>query len=71
MFMHIIQFRVAWVSGMGGGTGSGAAPVVAEIAKEHGALTVGVVTKPFNFEGRSRMAQVPIHYPNNMILFHK
>lgn len=42
---------------MGGGTGSGAAPIVAEIAKEHGALTVGVVTKPFNFEGRTRMAQ--------------
>mmetsp|Transcript_41090 Transcript_41090/g.49389 ORF Transcript_41090/g.49389 Transcript_41090/m.49389 type:complete len:419 (+) Transcript_41090:119-1375(+) len=44
-------------SGMGGGTGSGAAPVVAEIAKESGALTVGVVTKPFKFEGRRRMKQ--------------
>ena len=44
-------------SGMGGGTGSGAAPVVAEIAKESGALTVGVVTKPFGFEGRRRMSQ--------------
>lgn len=42
-------------AGMGGGTGSGAAPIVAEIAKEHGALTVGVVTKPFAFEGRKRM----------------
>ena len=42
-------------AGMGGGTGTGAAPVVASIAKEMGILTVGVVTKPFNFEGRSRM----------------
>lgn len=41
--------------GMGGGTGTGAAPVVAEIAKETGALTVGVVTKPFTVEGRQRM----------------
>ena len=44
-------------AGMGGGTGTGAAPVVAEIAKERGILTVGVVTKPFNFEGRRRMEQ--------------
>ncbi len=44
-------------AGMGGGTGTGAAPVVAEIAKEKGILTVGVVTKPFNFEGRRRMEQ--------------
>jgi len=44
-------------SGMGGGTGSGAAPVVAEIAKESGALTVGIVTKPFMFEGTRRMRQ--------------
>eukprot|EP00591_Stephanopyxis_turris_P000074 CAMPEP_0195518642 /NCGR_PEP_ID=MMETSP0794_2-20130614/13386_1 /TAXON_ID=515487 /ORGANISM="Stephanopyxis turris, Strain CCMP 815" /LENGTH=435 /DNA_ID=CAMNT_0040647657 /DNA_START=221 /DNA_END=1528 /DNA_ORIENTATION=+ len=44
-------------SGMGGGTGSGAAPVVAETAKEGGALTVGIVTKPFDFEGRRRMKQ--------------
>lgn len=42
-------------AGMGGGTGTGAAPVVAEIAKELGILTVGVVTKPFIFEGRQRM----------------
>lgn len=42
-------------SGMGGGTGTGAAPVVAELAKEMGILTVGVVTKPFTFEGRQRM----------------
>jgi cell division protein FtsZ len=44
-------------AGMGGGTGTGAAPVVAECAKEVGALTVGVVTKPFSFEGRRRQAQ--------------
>ncbi|HHT04675.1 MAG TPA: cell division protein FtsZ [Hydrogenispora sp.] len=44
-------------AGMGGGTGTGAAPVIAEMAKEVGALTVGVVTKPFNFEGRVRMTQ--------------
>ena len=44
-------------AGMGGGTGTGAAPVVAEIAREAGVLTVGVVTKPFGFEGRKRMAQ--------------
>ena len=42
-------------AGMGGGTGTGAAPIVAQLAKEAGALTVGVVTKPFSFEGRSRM----------------
>eukprot|EP00293_Proteomonas_sulcata_P009635 CAMPEP_0184296288 /NCGR_PEP_ID=MMETSP1049-20130417/7269_1 /TAXON_ID=77928 /ORGANISM="Proteomonas sulcata, Strain CCMP704" /LENGTH=389 /DNA_ID=CAMNT_0026605441 /DNA_START=83 /DNA_END=1252 /DNA_ORIENTATION=- len=44
-------------AGMGGGTGSGAAPIVAEVAKEMGCLTVGVVTKPFAFEGRRRMQQ--------------
>ena len=42
-------------AGMGGGTGTGAAAVVAEIAKSQGALTIGVVTKPFKFEGRKRM----------------
>ena len=42
-------------AGMGGGTGTGAAPIVAEVAKEMGVLTVGVVTKPFLFEGRQRM----------------
>lgn len=42
-------------AGMGGGTGTGAAPVIAKIAKELGILTVGVVTKPFDFEGRKRM----------------
>ena len=41
-------------AGMGGGTGTGAAPVIAEIAKETGALTVGVVTRPFSFEGIRR-----------------
>ncbi|WP_300278244.1 cell division protein FtsZ [Peptacetobacter sp.] len=44
-------------AGMGGGTGTGAAPVIAEIAKDLGKLTVGVVTKPFTFEGRKRMKQ--------------
>ena len=43
--------------GMGGGTGTGAAPVVAKIAKDQGILTVGVVTKPFSFEARSRMTK--------------
>src|SRR5437879_11912426 len=43
-------------AGMGGGTGSGAAPVVAEIARNNGALTIGVVTKPFTFEGTRRRA---------------
>lgn len=43
--------------GMGGGTGTGASPVVADIAREAGILTVGVVTKPFGFEGKRRMAQ--------------
>jgi cell division protein FtsZ len=42
-------------SGMGGGTGTGASPVIAQIAKELGALTIGVVTKPFSFEGSRRM----------------
>ena len=43
--------------GMGGGTGTGAAPVVADIAQDMGALTVGIVTKPFSFEGKKRMQQ--------------
>ena len=43
--------------GMGGGTGTGAAPVIAEIAQDLGALTVGIVTKPFSFEGKKRMSQ--------------
>ena len=41
-------------AGMGGGTGTGAAPVIADVAKEMGLLTVGVVTKPFTFEGHKR-----------------
>jgi cell division protein FtsZ len=44
-------------AGMGGGTGTGAAPVIAEIARELGALTIGIVTKPFLFEGKKRMRQ--------------
>ncbi len=44
-------------AGMGGGTGTGAAPVVAEIARDMGILTVGIVTKPFTFEGKRRMEQ--------------
>ncbi|MCQ2487376.1 MAG: cell division protein FtsZ [Clostridia bacterium] len=44
-------------AGMGGGTGTGAAPVIAGIAKDMGILTVGIVTKPFGFEGKHRMAQ--------------
>src|SRR5699024_9039028 len=44
-------------AGMGGGTGTGAAPVIAQVAKEQGALTVGVVTRPFSFEGRRRSTQ--------------
>jgi cell division protein FtsZ len=44
-------------SGMGGGTGTGAAPIIAEMAREMGALTIGVVTRPFLFEGKKRMRQ--------------
>ena len=44
-------------TGMGGGTGTGAAPVIAKVAKEMGILTIGIVTKPFAFEGRRRLAQ--------------
>ena len=47
--------------GMGGGTGTGAAPVVAKIAKEMGILTVGVVTKPFKFEARSAYDTMQLH----------
>ncbi len=58
---HIIELlsgadMVFITAGMGGGTGTGAAPIVAEVAKELGILTVAVVTKPFPFEGRRRMA---------------
>ena len=51
-------------AGMGGGTGTGAAPIIAKIAKEVGALTVGVVTKPFAFEGKKRMKQADIGLSN-------
>src|SRR5699024_1253213 len=44
-------------AGMGGGTGTGAAPIIAQISKDLGALTVGVVTRPFSFEGRRRSTQ--------------
>ena len=44
-------------AGMGGGTGTGGAPIVAEVAKAMGALTIGVVTRPFTFEGRKRAMQ--------------
>ena len=44
-------------AGMGGGTGTGAAPIIAQLAKDKGILTVGIVTKPFDFEGRRRMQQ--------------
>jgi len=50
------------IEGMGGGTGSGAAPIVAEIAKEENCLTVGVVTKPFVFEGE----QIFQYYANTL-----
>ena len=46
--------------GLGGGTGTGAAPIVAEIAQNQGALTVAIVTKPFKFEGRKRMEQAEV-----------
>ena len=49
-------------AGMGGGTGTGAAPIVASLAKERGALTIGVVTRPFNFEGRHRAEKAEIGF---------
>jgi len=51
-------------AGLGGGTGSGAAPIVAQLAKEAGALTIGVVTKPFAFEGRRRAEQAEVGIQN-------
>lgn len=51
-------------AGMGGGTGTGAAPVVAEIAHDMGILTVGIVTKPFTFEGKRRMEQAEVGVAN-------
>jgi cell division protein FtsZ len=54
---HLAGAHMAFITaGMGGGTGTGAAPVIARAAKEQGILTVGVVTKPFHFEGVRRMA---------------
>src|SRR3954467_8802507 len=53
---HLVGAHMVFVTaGMGGGTGTGAAPVIARMAREHGILTVGVVTKPFHFEGIRRM----------------
>ena len=49
-------------AGMGGGTGTGAAPIVADLARQKGILTVGVVTKPFQFEGTTRMKQADEEY---------
>ena len=62
---HIKGSDMVFISaGMGGGTGTGAAPVVAKIAKEEGALTIGVVTKPFEFEGRRRSENAEIGIEN-------
>ena len=53
---HLAGSHMVFITaGMGGGTGTGAAPVIAQAAKEQGILTVGVVTKPFHFEGSRRM----------------
>ena len=53
---RVIGSNMVFVTaGMGGGTGTGAAPVIAQAARENGMLTVGVVTKPFHFEGAQRM----------------
>jgi cell division protein FtsZ len=53
---HLCGSHMVFIAaGMGGGTGTGAAPVIARLAREQGMLTVGVVTKPFQFEGRNRM----------------
>ena len=53
-------------AGMGGGTGTGAAAIVAEVSREIGALTVGIVTKPFAFEGKHRMEQAELLLCANM-----
>ena len=57
-------------AGMGGGTGTGAAPVIAKLARERGILTVGVVTKPFHFEGSQRMKLQKMELKNfsNMLI---
>ena len=55
---HLVGADMVFITaGMGGGTGTGASSIVAEVARELGALTVGIVTRPFNFEGRRRMRQ--------------
>jgi len=55
---HLVGAHMVFITaGMGGGTGTGGAPVIARLAKEAGALTVGVVTKPFQFEGKKRTSQ--------------
>ena len=58
-------------AGMGGGTGTGAAPVVAKIARELGILTVGVVTRPFEFEGKNRALQAENGIKNILIRWHR
>ena len=55
---HLAGAHMCFITaGMGGGTGTGAAPIIAQAARELGVLTVGVVTKPFQFEGNKRMRQ--------------
>lgn len=58
LFQSLVSSAALAQAGMGGGTGSGAAPVVANTAREMGILTVGIVTTPFSFEGRQRKTQV-------------
>jgi cell division protein FtsZ len=60
--LHVLEGAdlVFVTCGMGGGTGTGAAPIIAQMARDVGALTVGIVTKPFLFEGRKRMRQAEI-----------
>ena len=53
-------------AGMGGGTGTGAAPVVAEIARSMGMLTIGVVTRPFAFEGKKKRLEQALYGIENM-----
>jgi cell division protein FtsZ len=62
---HLSGANMVFVTaGMGGGTGTGAAPVIAKTARELGILTVGVVTKPFHFEGQRRMRVAEPASPN-------
>ena len=58
---RVFGTQVFITAGMGGGTGTGAAPVVAQLSKDKGILTVGVVTYPFSFEGRRRGGQASLH----------